>query len=295
MVLGAGFFDGVHRGHCRVIRAAMADARKIGGCAWALTFDPHPMKVLHPEGAPSLLTSHQHKLRLIAKLGVAGCVVLRFTRRMARMEPEAFVNELVRSMPPVRGIVVGDNWRFGRQGRGDPVLLQKLCAGHGLRVRVVKPVLQGKSVISSTRIRKAIAAGDLSGAAGMLGRPFSIFGTVVRGSGIGRKLGFPTANLDPHNEVVPPMGVYAAEAVFGDRRLEGVVNIGLRPTICHGRHVLPLVELHVFDFHERLYGKDIEVFFLKYLRPERKFDSEEDLKSQIARDIAIARKILADR
>ncbi|MBA4388026.1 MAG: hypothetical protein C0404_08600 [Verrucomicrobia bacterium] len=289
--LAAGFFDGLHRGHLQVVRTAVAQAGRAGGSAWVLTFDPHPMKVLHPEIAPPLLTSHRHKLLLLEGTGIHGCLVMQFTHRLAQLAPTEFASQLALVIPPVKGIVVGENWRFGRKGKGDPALLSKLCRGMGLSVRVVKPVLLDGAVISSTRIREAIIRGELAAAAKMLGRPFSLLGTVVRGLGIGTGLGFPTANLDPHNEVLPPMGVYAVEAMLGRRRYRGVVSIGLRPTVVRSA-TKPVVELHIFDFHEQLYGKDIEVSFVKYLRPEKKFDSEEELKQQIAADVAAARGLL---
>lgn len=293
VVLAAGFFDGLHRGHRKVIDGAIKMAGGMGGSAWVVTFDPHPMKVLHPELAPQMLTAHPHKLKLLAGMGVDGCLVIPFTRRLAGLEPAEFAGQLLKCVPPLAGVVVGVNWRFGRKGKGDPALLARLCRGLGLKIKVVKPMLLGGEFISSTRIRDAVAKGDLTGAARMLGRPYSLLGTVVHGLGLGRKLGFPTANLDPHNEVIPASGIYAVTALIGRRLFDGVVNIGFRPTIRIKHAHKPLVELHIFDFKRDIYGKNIEVFFKARLRDEEKFATLEELKIQIAADIAAARRVLA--
>ena len=230
VLLAAGFFDGVHRGHQAIIRKMVSAARRERGAAWVMTFDTHPRKVLHPESAPRLLTSTPHKLRLLKALGVHGCIVIPFTRSLARLAPEAFIARLARSVPALSQIVIGRNWTFGRQGRGTPAMLKALAPCFGFKVTVIPPVRWHGTVVSSTRIRAAVLAGRLAEAAGMLGRPFSLLGTVVPGRGLGRKLGIPTANLNPHNEMAPPDGVYIVRARWDGVAYPGIVNLGVRPS-----------------------------------------------------------------
>jgi riboflavin kinase / FMN adenylyltransferase len=289
--MAAGFFDGVHRGHVKVIERTVCRALELGGEAWMLTFDTHPLRVLNPEAAPLLLTANRHKLALLGRTGVDGCLLLPFTRAQAAVEPEAFVAHLRQYVPSLTEIIVGRNWRFGRHGRGTPGLVSRMGRDTGLRVTVVAPVVYKAETISSTRIRAEVLRGNLNEAAAMLGRPVSILGTVTTGRSIGRKLGFPTANLDPHNEVLPPHGVYAVRATIGGRLREGVMNFGLRPTVADGLSI-PTLELHVFDFSGDLYGEDIEVFFVDFLREERKFDSLETMRRAIAMDIVSAQEAL---
>ncbi|MFC1498068.1 bifunctional riboflavin kinase/FAD synthetase [Verrucomicrobiota bacterium] len=293
VVLAIGFFDGLHRGHRKVIQKALGEAKNIGGETWVLTFDVHPMKVLKPDSAPALLTSGLHKLKLLNLLSVDGCLHLPFTRKFSDIKPEAFISMLPAMIPTLSGIVVGENWRFGRQGKGDTDLLFKLTKGMNIKVDLVSPVLRRKKSVSSTRIRKAVRHGDFEEAHVMLGRPFSIIGTVTKGRTIGRKLGFPTANLDPHNETLPPDAVYAVRAVVNGKVYDGVVNLGVRPTFYKEKHSRTSPELHLLDFNGTLYGEDIEVFFVKKLRNERRFLHAERLKEQISRDIQKARLILA--
>ena len=290
ILLAAGFFDGVHRGHKAIIGKLVSAARRERGAAWVMTFDTHPLKVLFPSSAPRLLTSTPHKLQLLKALGVQGCIVIPFTQALARYEPKAFIAMLARSAPALRQIVIGRNWTFGRQGRGTPAMLKALAPVYGFKVTVIPPVRWQGTVVSSTRIRAAVLAGRLKEAADMLGRPFSLLGTVVPGHGLGRKLGIPTANLDPHNEVAPPDGVYIVRARWGGADYPGIVNLGVRPTACHAAskpdHVL---EAHLFGLRRNLYGKAIEVTFLKKLRRERVFPSLEALQRQIRKDIERAK------
>ena len=318
--LAAGFFDGVHRGHQAIIREIVGAARRERGAAWVMTFDTHPLKVLHPETAPRLLTSTPHKLRLLKALGVHGCIVIPFTRSLARREPKAFIAMLALAAPALRQIVIGRNWTFGRQGRGTPAMLKTLAPCFGFKVTVIPPVRWHGAVVSSTRIRAAVLAGRLAEAAGMLGRPFSLLGTVVPGRVLGRKLGIPTANLNPHNEVVPPDGVYIVRARWDGVAYPGIVNLGIRPTVKHvGRNCglriadcglkikdccrpasgvrrpARVLELHLFGLRRNLYGKTIEVTFLKKLRRERVFPSLEALQRQIRKDITRAKAWLEQR
>ena len=288
--LAAGFFDGVHAGHQAVLRRAEAAATAMGGETWAMTFHTHPLKVLKPEIAPLLLTSTAHKVELMGRLGVDGCLLIPFTRRFAALEPEAFLRRLERAAPTLAHIFVGEDWRFGRFGRGDTAMLAAWAKTRGIGLTRVPPVRHAGVAVSSTRIREAIAAGRLGLARRLLGRPFSILGTVVRGNRIGRELGYPTANLDPHNEVSPPVGIYAVQALIAGKAYEGIVNFGVHPTVAQAP--APLLELHVMDARLQLYRRHIEVFFIAFLRAERRFATLNALVRQIERDVDAARRTL---
>jgi riboflavin kinase/FMN adenylyltransferase len=291
LCIAIGVFDGVHRGHQAVVRAALEDARAVGGTAVALTFDPHPVGVLAPDKAPPLLTATEHKLALIESLGAPVCLVMPFTIEFAQTEPEEFLDQLQQSAERLQTICVGHAFRFGRNRRGDVQTILAFGKKRGVRVDVVPPVLSNGETISSTVIRRAVASGELEKAARMLGRPFSVLGTVEGGDRIGRTLGYPTANLNPHNETLPPNGVYAVRALQAGRRRAGIVNIGTRPTLATAANERR-IELHLLDFAGDLYGEKIEVFFVQNLRDERRFDSLDALKAQIARDEADARQLL---
>lgn len=289
--LAVGVFDGVHLGHQRVIGQARDDARVTGGTSVVLTFDPHPMRVLQPHKAPLLLTSTEHKLALIEKLGVDACLLLAFDKPFSLTPPEQFIDTAVRQTNQLQEICVGTRFRFGHDRAGDVRLMEKLAPKYGFVAKEIESVKLGEEIISSTAIRQHVLSGRLDRAAAMLGRPFSVLGTVEPGDHRGRELGFPTANLNPHNEVLPPDGVYAVRVTIGDEQFGGVVNIGLRPTFAAAqpRRVL---EVHILDFARELYGQDIEVLFLAKLRDEQKFGSVEALKAQITADIHAVRKVL---
>jgi len=296
LVLAAGFFDGLHRGHRKVIDKTSSRAKEIRGSAWVLTFDTHPARVLRPGSGPPLLTANRHKLTLLERMDLDGAVMMPFNRQVAKLRAETFVRNLLESAPTLREIVVGGNWRFGAGGEGDALLLSTLAEKQGIAVTSVRPVTRGGSAISSTRIRAEIARGNLDEAEIMLGRPFDILGTVTRGRTIGRKLGFPTANLDPHNEVLPPFGVYAVYALLEPAGLVGgLVNIGVRPTVSGKGGRKSVVELHALDTVADLYGQDIEVFFIARLRDEKRFANRNELAKQIAEDVARTRKLLAGK
>lgn len=290
-MLAVGSFDGVHRGHQLVIELAVKLARQANGEAWTLTFDPHPLKILRPEAAHPLITSTLHKVRLIEELAVDGCVVMPFTREVAAEEPDHFLERLKQTVPGLAGVVVGKNWTFGHRGRGDVALLKKLAPPLGFEAFVVEPVFWRNAAISSTRVRQAVANGQLAEARAMLGRPFSILGTVVVGKRVGRQLGFPTANLDPHNEVRPPGGIYAVKVLVGNRRFNGAVFLAENqetPSAPAGF----ATEVHIIDFEEDLYGADIEVLFIEWIRAARRFETRGALKRQIELDVQQARDIL---
>ncbi|CAN5463025.1 bifunctional riboflavin kinase/FAD synthetase [soil metagenome] len=288
LFLAIGVFDGVHLGHQAVISTSAQHAQEHGGTPVVVTFDPHPARILRPEKAPRLLTATQHKIALIRELGVAHLLVVRFDIAFAGTEPEAFVQQLVEHAGPLREICVGHEWSFGKNRAGNLALLQKLGAQHNFDVVGIKPVTVDGTVVSSTAIRKFVEQGELACAAEMLGREYAILGTVKSGAQLGRKLGFPTANLSAHSEQFPPDGVYAAEAKLDGAVMRGVVNLGYRPTVT-GAAPERLLELHLFDLHRDIYGEDVEVRFTRYLRPEQKFASVDELAAQIACDVDQAR------
>ena len=289
LFLAIGVFDGVHLGHQAVISTSAKHAKEAGGTSVVVTFDPHPVRVLRPDNAPHLLTATQHKIGLIRDLGVAHLLVLHFDTAFAATSPEDFVQQLVDNSKPLREICVGHEWSFGKGRAGNLALLKKLGETHGFNVIGVEAVKVNGEVVSSTAIRQAVEAGDLVKATQMLGREYTILGTVVRGEQLGRKLGFPTANLSAHSEQFPPNGVYVVEARLAGALYRGVANLGFRPTVAAGKPER-LLELHLFDLDREIYGEEIEVRFARYLRPEQKFADIEALKAQIATDVRQARE-----
>jgi riboflavin kinase/FMN adenylyltransferase len=288
LFLAIGVFDGVHRGHQAVISTSADHARVANGTPVVVTFDPHPEKVLRPERAPHLLTATQHKVALIRNLGVRHLLIINFDKQFAATEPEDFVQQLVVHSKPLREICVGHEWSFGRNRRGNLDLLKKLGEESNFQVIGVPPVRINGEVVSSTEIRRAIEKGDFAKAAAMLGREYTILGTVTRGDNLGKKIGFPTANLSAHSEQFPPNGVYVAEAKIDNELHCGVINLGVRPTVSGGKSERVL-EIHLFDFNRDIYGQDVEVRFLKFLRPEKKFENLDALVQQIRKDVEQAR------
>jgi len=286
--LAIGVFDGVHLGHQRVLNQARA-ARAADGLAVALTFDPHPLRVLRPDQAPVLLTSTAHKLALIEQLDIDACVLIHFDNAFAAITAEQFIAQLAFC----RHICVGTRFHFGHDRTGNPALLAQLAPRYGFTVTEIKPVLTpAGEMISSTAVRQHILAGNLDRAAAMLGRPFSILGTVIKGDGIGHQLGYPTANVypAPGGEAFPPDGVYLTRVTVAGQTLTGVINLGRRPTFTDRSHQR-LLEVHLLDFNRDIYGQELEVTFLQKLRGEQKFATVGDLKIQIAADIATARQL----
>ena len=288
LFLAIGAFDGLHLGHQAVISTSARHARDAGGTPVVVTFDPHPAKVLRPDDAPHLLTATQHKIALIRDLGVAHLLVLQFDRQFASTAPEEFVRQLITNSRPLREICVGHEWSFGKGRAGNLALLKELGAASNFDVVGVPAVTVNGEVVSSTAIRRAVAAGDLIKATQMLGREYTILGTVKAGEKLGRTLGYPTANLSAHSEQFPPDGVYVAEARLSGALYRGVANLGYRPTVSTGTPER-LLELHLFDLNRDIYGEEVEVRFLRYLRPEQKFENVDALAAQIGRDVAEAR------
>jgi len=290
LFLAIGVFDGVHRGHQAVISTSADHAATSNGTPLVVTFDPHPEKVLRPQAAPHLLSATQHKIALIRALGVEHLLIITFNKQFAATEPEDFVQKLVIHSEPLREICVGHEWSFGKNRRGNLDLLKKLGAKFNFDVVGIPPVKIKGAVVSSTAIRQAIEKGDLAKAAEMLGREYTILGTVTRGDNLGKKIGFPTANLSAHSEQFPPNGVYVAEARIDGELYRGVINLGIRPTVSSGKSERVL-EIHLFDFSRDIYGHDVEVRFLKFLRPEKKLANLDALVQQIRQDVERARQL----
>ena len=290
LFLAIGVFDGVHRGHQAVISTSARHAHSADGTPVVVTFDPHPDKVLRPHVAPHLLTATQHKIVLIRALGVGHLLMIEFNRDFASTPPENFVEQLVGHSKPLREICVGHEWSFGKNRTGNLDLLKKLGARFNFNVIGISPVSVNGTAVSSTAIRQAVEKGDFITAAEMLGREYTILGTVVHGDNLGRKIGYPTANLSAHSEQFPPNGVYFAEAWINDVLYHGVVNLGYRPTVKRDKSERVL-EIYLLDFNRDIYGEDVEIRFIRYLRAEREFDSLDSLAQQIDADVRLAREL----
>ncbi|HLA76824.1 MAG TPA: bifunctional riboflavin kinase/FAD synthetase [Vicinamibacteria bacterium] len=286
-----GNFDGVHLGHQALVAAVVAEARQSHGATAVLTFDPHPSRILSPDRAPSALMTLDQKAEALRDLGIDRVAVLRFSAALAQKSAEEFARDVVQRALGARAVVVGANFRFGRHRSGDVALLGELGRQLGFVVRGLPPVLHEGAAVSSTRIREALARGEVESARAMLGRPYSVEGRVVRGEGRGRGLGVPTANLSPHNETLPGNGVYACHVSIdsGQPARPAVVNIGRQPTFGGSQTTL---EAHLLGFEGDLYGKSLRVAFQSRLREERRFPSAEELVAQILSDIAEAKGVL---
>ena len=288
--LAIGFFDGVHLGHQQIIRQTTTDARQHEGLALIVTFDRHPNTVVAPDRAPALIYPLAQKLRVIESLGVDVTLLLHFDKAFSERPGEEFVRLLAREAGQLRSICVGASFVFGHKRSGNVELLRRLGTDLNFTVHEVAAIsLDGKRV-SSTRIRERIAAGALDEASQMLGRPYSLSGQVVRGDGMGRQLGFPTANLDVRGLVLPPNGVYAVHAETGGKQYRAVLNVGQRPTLQSPNPRLQ-VEAHLLEFQGDLYGQEIEVGFVERLRDEQRFNSLTELRAQIAQDIRKALQV----
>ncbi len=290
--LAIGNFDGVHRGHQYLLRRVIDAARAFGGVATALTFDPHPTRVLAPDRAAPQLMGLDRRLELMAAAGLDAVVVQRFDTTLSSQPAREFVEHIVLGLG-ARAVFVGHDFRFGRNREGTGETLEQLARELGFEAHVLAPVTEGDAPISSTRTRRALADGDLALVRTLLGRRFDLDGVVVHGHHRGRTLGFPTANLATPCEALPRDGVYAVRVrAHGDPeglRFDGVLNLGTRPTVRAGRSI----EAHLFDTDRDLYGRTLRVTFVKRLRDERRFDGLDALRAQIARDADEARLALS--
>ncbi len=286
-----GNFDGVHRGHQALVAEVVAWGRRVAGAAVVVTFDPHPARVLHPGPAKSALMTLEQKAEVLASLGVDRLAVLPFTESLARMPAEDFARRVLRQALGAARVVVGQDFRFGEARAGDVVALARFGESLGFGVSSVSPVEQDGAVISSSRIRDRLAAGEVAVARVLLGRPFYVDGVIVRGDGRGQALGFPTANVATPNETLPRLGVYACRIRLrgGVSAWPAVANLGQRPTFGGGATTL---EAHLLGFEGDLYGQEARVEFVDRLRAEKAFSGPEALIEQIRRDADTARRVL---
>lgn len=291
-VLTIGNFDGVHRGHRRILETVVRQARQRSGTALALTFDPHPLKVLRPQAAPPLLLTLEQKLALLEQHGINLVLVLPFTRKFSRLTPEQFVEGIIHRRIGAEMVCVGATFRFGHRQAGDAALFMRLAAEHGIAARTVPPVVIRGETVASTLVRRLVAEGEVTRVARLLGRPYALTGEIQRGAGRGAKLSFPTLNMIPEQECLPARGVYVAEAVLKGRTYPAAVNVGIRPTF-DGRQLV--VEAHLLRFRRRVRRGRLEIRLLRRLRPEKRFLSPEVLRAQIQRDVARTRRHFARR
>jgi riboflavin kinase/FMN adenylyltransferase len=285
--LAIGFFDGVHLGHQQIIRQTIADARQHEGIALVITFDCHPNSVVAPARVPPLIYSLPQKLRAIESLGAHTLLLIHFDKAFSEQPGEEFIRALVRDLGGIQSLCVGSNFAFGRKRDGNVALLKKLGQELNFTVHGMAALSLDGEPVSSTRIREAISSGDLDAASQMLGRAYTLAGTIVRGDRLGHQIGVPTANLDASGRALPPNGVYAVHAeILGpdSSSHRGVLNIGVRPTVNDGRPQRR-VEVHLLGFQGELYGKEVELTFVEKLRDEKKFPSLDALREQISRDI----------
>lgn len=288
-VVVLGVFDGVHLGHRKIIRAAVRQAKRAGGRSVLVTFWPHPQK-------EKTLYSLEHRLKLIAELGMQVAVVVKFDRSFSLIPAKSFILKILLKKLGARVIFVGKNFSFGKGAFGNVMLLNEFSRRYNFKLKIFDVIKIGRRAISSTYIRKLIQDGDLKVAERLLGRPVSVLGTVVHGTSLARKLGFPTANIDPHHEVLPTAGVYAVKTIISAKTFKGICYIGPRPTFIREsfRGIMEKekhVEVHIFNFKQNIYGRNLEIQFVKSLRKSRKFSSLQNLASQVKKDILQVKKL----
>jgi len=288
--LAIGFFDGVHLGHQQIIRQTIADARQHDAVAIVLTFDRHPNEVVAPNRVPPLIYSLPQKLQAIGSLGADALLLIPFDKKFSEQPGEEFIRGLARDFGKIYSICVGAEFVFGHKRAGNVALLKKLGGESGFHVHGLAAVSLDRQPVSSTRIREKIRIGNLDRASQMLGRPYAISGRVIKGDQVGMKLGFPTANLDVVGRALPPNGVYSGRAKQGEQFYPVALNIGVRPTMTSTRPELR-VEAHLLDFKGDLYDQILEVELGEKLREERRFDSIDELKTQIGQDVTKVRNL----
>src|SRR5579885_3576908 len=289
-VVTLGNFDGVHLGHRAILKAAIDRARAAGGTAFAITFEPHPEKFLFPARAPRLILVPEDKLELLRLSGIDGVIVLAFTDALSRLSPRDFVRDYLLDKIGAREVVIGHSVNFGHKRAGNAAVMVELGRELGFDTAVVGPVKVAGMEVSSTKIRELISTGDMRGAAKLLGRYHFLHGPVVHGRERGRTIGFPTANIQSETECIPPDGVYATRVVLEDGAFASITNIGMRPTFNEDARS---VEAHIFDFNRDIYGQRVKLELIERIRGEKKFESAEALRKQIAMDLDKAHEILA--
>ena len=290
-VLALGNFDGLHRGHLKVVERVKRGAVEHGGIAMAMTFDPHPSRVLRPDKAPPLLMTREQRLDALARAGIHCVAVVRFTHELSHWDPERFVRTVLVEWLRVAEVWVGANFLFGHARSGNFTLLRTLGQQYGFRAEKIDPVRYKEFVVSSTRIRRLVAEGRMDEAAALLGHSYSLAGTIVEGRRRGREMGFPTANLRTSNELIPPHGVYATTMTIDGIVHAGLTNIGVNPTFGDG--AAATVETYLLRYDGDLYGREVQLGFVQRLRDERRFDDVNALKTQIEADRRRAERLFA--
>ncbi len=288
-VLALGNFDGLHRGHQKIVERIRRSAADRGATALVLTFDPHPPRVVRPDKAPPLLMTMPQKVAALDKAGLHGVAVVRFTEAFSRLSPDQFVRQVLVDWLRVSEVWVGADFLFGHERAGTFSVLRSLGTQYGFRAEKIDPVRYKEFVVSSTRIRRLVAEGRVDEAGALLGHHYTIDGTITAGAGRGRTLGFPTANLSTDNELVPPTGVYATTAELHGTRWPAVTNIGVRPTFEAAGAVT--VETHILGLQADVYGAQLSLSFIQRLRDERKFPDVDALREQIAADVRRAGRL----
>ncbi len=285
-VLTLGVFDGLHLGHQRIMRTVVERAAAVDAVATAITFDPHPRAVLHPASAPPLLQTLDQRLANFEVLGIEQAIVVAFDHDFASQPAEEFLNSIIHERLQAKEVYLGKGFEFGKNRGGNIALLQRLSSKLGFKADEVDEVQLRGVRISSSKIRELLIDGHVNLARRMLGRPYGVEGVVIRGNRRGHTIGFPTANLKPHNRVIPRYGVYATANLVGGVWRKSITNIGVRPTF--ENEAEPSIESYIFDFDGDLYGDVLRVRFLHRIRDERKFNGIEELKAQIEKDSARA-------
>jgi riboflavin kinase/FMN adenylyltransferase len=288
-VLALGNFDGLHRGHMKIIDRVRRRAGERAGTPAAMTFDPHPPRVVRPDKAPPLLMTKEQRIEALSRSGMQGVAVVRFTPEVSHWEPETFVRSVLVDWLHVVEVWVGANFLFGHNREGNFSMLRSLGARYGFRSEKIDPVRYKDFVVSSTRVRRLVSEGRVDEAGALLGHHYFIDGVVVRGAGRGRGLGFPTANLQTANELPPPSGVYATTVTIDGIVHASVTNIGTRPTFGESEH--PVIEVHIFDYARELYDSTVRLSFMQRLRDERAFADVDALRAQIEADCRSARRL----
>ena len=290
-VLALGNFDGLHRGHLKIVERVRRGAAEHGGTPMAMTFDPHPSGSVRPDKAPPLLMTKAQRLEALDRAGIAAVAVVRFTTELSHWDPETFVRTVLVDWLRVSEVWVGANFLFGHDRSGNFSTLRTLGQRYGFRADKIDPVRYKEFVVSSTRIRRLVAEGRMDEAGALLGHPYYIDGTVVAGKRRGRELGFPTANLQTENELLPPNGVYATTTTIDGVVHASLTNVGVRPTF--GDTVKPIIEAYVLGFNGDLYGRPVRLGFVQRLRDERKFEDVDALRTQMEADRRRAERLFA--
>jgi len=290
-VLALGNFDGLHRGHLKIVERVRRGAAEHGGTPMAMTFDPHPSRIVRPDKAPPLLMTKAQRLEALDRAGIAAVAVVRFTPELSHWDPETFVRTVLVDWLRVSEVWVGANFLFGHDRSGNFSTLRTLGQRYGFRADKIDPVRYKEFVVSSTRIRRLVAEGRMDEAGALLGHPYYIDGTVVAGKHRGRELGFPTANLQTENELLPPNGVYATTTTIDGVVHASLTNVGVRPTF--GDTAKPIIEAYVLGFNGDLYGRPLRLGFVQRLRDERKFEDVDALRAQMEADRRRAERLFA--